>query len=252
MKTHLVIPDAHANPEYNNERAKLLGSLLLDLKPDILINLGDGADLCCLSSYDKGKRSFQGRTYQADINSFRDFQEKLWQPIKKSKRKLPSSYYFIGNHEQRIDRALDLSPELTGTISYRDLDLDKYYDEVIYYQGNTPGTKEINGITYAHYLVSGIMGRASSGINPATTLLTSNFSSCTVGHSHILDYAVRTKSNGEKIMGLTAGCFIDYHCDWAGEVNKLWWSGVIIKHNVENGCYDPEFVSMQRLKNLYG
>lgn len=249
---HLVIPDGHANPSFSNKRFRLLGRLLYDLRPDKLINLGDGADFSSLSSYDKGKRTFQGRTYQSDINSFRDSQEELWSPLKKAKRKLPYSYYFIGNHEQRIDRALDLSPELSGTISYKDLNLDKYYDETIYYEGNTPGSKEIDGITYAHYLVSGVLGRATSGINPATTLLTTNFSSCTVGHSHLLDYSIRTNSNGRKLMGLTAGCFIDYHCEWAGEVNKLWWSGVIIKRNVENGSYDPEFVSFKRLEKEYG
>jgi len=40
--------------------------------------------------------------------------------------------------------------------------------------------------------------------------------------------------------------------DWAGLTNDLWWRGVVVKHNVENGVYDPEFISLQRLKDIYG
>jgi hypothetical protein len=43
----------------------------------------------------------------------------------------------------------------------------------------------------------------------------------------------------------------DYKSEWAGEVNKLWWRGVVIKRNVENGAYDPEWVSIERLKREY-
>src|SRR5574343_467016 len=119
-KTHLVIPDSHATPEFNNDRADWLGELILDVKPDVLVHIGDSCDLSSLSSYDKGKASFQGRNYKADINAHLDFQERMFAPLKKAKRKLPYSVFFIGNHEHRITRAIDLSPELDGAISLKD------------------------------------------------------------------------------------------------------------------------------------
>ena len=42
-KVHLVIPDPHAHPDHNNNRADWLGQLILDLKPDVVVNLGDVA-----------------------------------------------------------------------------------------------------------------------------------------------------------------------------------------------------------------
>jgi len=249
---HLCIPDPHAHPNHDNSRADLLGKLIADLKPDVVINLGDNADMPSLASYDKGKRGYHGRTYAADINAHLDFQERMWRPIKKLKKKMPRSVFLEGNHENRIERALDASPELEGSISFNDLQLRDYYDDIIRYRGQTPGTIAIDGVHYAHYFVSGVMGRSISGEHPAYSLLTKEFVSCTQGHIHVMDFAERTSVDGRKIFGLVAGVYQDYDSEWAGEVNKLWWRGVVIKRNVQNGMYDPEFISLENLKRIYG
>jgi len=36
-----------------------------------------------------------------------------------------------------------------------------------------------------------------------------------------------------------------------GKLND-WWKGVVIKRDISGGMYDPEFISLQRLKELYG
>jgi len=182
-----------------------------------------------------------------------DFDEKLWAPIRKLKKRMPRSVYLIGNHEQRIHKAVDIQPELEGVVSFNDLDLKKNYDEVVHYEGLTPGTIEVDGIHYAHYFTSGLMGRPISGdIRPAHTLLLKRHVSSTQAHSHSLDFGIQATGDGRKIMGMFAGCAIDYEMDWAGLTNDLWWRGVVVKHNVENGVYDPEFISLQRLKDIYG
>lgn len=251
-KIHLVIPDQHAHPDYSNERANYLGKLIADLKPDVVVNLGDGADMASLSSYDKGTKAFVGRSYQKDIEAHLDFQERIWSTVRRAKKKLPKRIYLIGNHEQRINRAVNIQPELEGTITLNDLELDTFYDVTVPYSGNTPGAYEQDGIIYAHYFVSGVMGRPISGEHPAYSLLSKQFQSCTAGHLHTTDYCVRTRSDGKKIMGLVAGVYQDYFADFAGEANKLWWSGVAIKRGVEDGAYDLELVSLERLRRIYG
>lgn len=251
MNTHVVIPDGHAHYKHNNDRALWVGQLIADLKPTVVINLGDSADMPSLSSYDKGTRGFTGRSYKADIDSHNDYQEKLWHACKKSKRKMPGRVTLIGNHEQRIDRALDLSPQLEGTISYADLNLDKYYDIVVPYEGNTPGVIEIDGVHYAHYFISGVLGKPIGGQYPAASLLAKKYVSCTMGHAHVFDYATRTRADGSKIHGLVAGCYQDYMADWAGLSNGLWSRGVVIKRNVEGGNYDIQWVSIEALRKEY-
>lgn len=250
-RTHLVIPDIHAHYEHDNNRAKLLSSLIMDLRPDVVINMGDQWDFPSLSSYDRGKKSFQGRTYRADVDTGLEFSDRLWGPIRKRKKRLPERYFFEGNHEERIARAIQLQPELEGAIGFENLELDRDYDHIVRYCNGAPGIEIIDGVAYSHYFTSGVMGRPISGEHPSYYLLTKRFRSCTQGHTHILDFCERTMDD-KKIFGLVAGCFTDYAAEWAGNANQMWWRGVIIKYNVEDGMYDPEFISLRRLEKEYG
>lgn len=248
---HLVIPDPHAHPSYNNDRADYLAKLIIDVRPDVVVNLGDQFDMSSLSGYDKGKRSFVGRSYRADILSGLDFSERLWEPVRETKKRLPYAVYLEGNHEHRIEKALDLNPELSGTIDFKDYGLAKYYDKVVRYDGGTPGIEEIDGVSYAHYFISGVMGRPISGEHPAYSLSTKLGSSVTAGHLHTLDYNVRTDVKANKRHALVAGCYFDYNSDWAGKANDLYWRGVVVKRAVNNGEYDPEFISLDQLRKEY-
>lgn len=250
--THLVIPDPHAHPDYDNNRADWLGKFILDIKPDVVINLGDMWDFPSLSNFDKGKASFHGRTFKADLEAGLEFDDRLWHPFRKAKKKRPFSVFFEGNHEHRMKKALDLNPsELEGLISFNDLNLNKNYNEVVQYDGQTPGIAEIDGVYYAHYFTSGVMGRPIGGEHPAYSLITKQFTSCTCGHIHVGDWATRTNPHGRRIMGLVAGVYQDYNSPWAGEINKLWHRGVWVKRNVYEGNYEPQFVSIETLKKEY-
>ena len=249
-RIHLIIPDSHSHYEHNNDRADWLSKLIIDVSPDVVIHLGDSADMPSLSGYDKGHASFQGRTYEADIYSHLEFQERLWNPIRARKKKLPRSIFCVGNHEDRITRAIDIQPELSGTISLDDLQLPKWYDEVVWYSGRTPGIIQVDGIYYAHYFV-GISGRAIGGERPGYAVLQKKHASCTYGHNHQLDWFIRSDPEGKKLMGLSAGCFFDYESDWAGSSNKLYSRGIAIKRNVENGHYDLQWISLDAIKKEY-
>jgi hypothetical protein len=250
-RSHLVIPDAHAHPDHNNDRADYLAQLIIDLHPDVVINMGDCFDMPSLSSYDKGKRSFQGKSYYADISSGNEFQERMWGPVKARKKKLPLRIQLVGNHEHRIEKALDASPELVGTIGAFDFNFDAYNDIVVPYDGIIPGEIEVDGISYSHYFVSGLLGRPIGGLHPAYSLLTKRYASSTAAHSHVLDYATYASPRGW-LNSLVAGCYVDYKSSWAGQAQRLWWSGIIFKEEVENGQYDPTFISMKQLQKEYG
>lgn len=252
-KTHLIVPDSHAHPDHGNQRADWLGELIADVKPDVLVHIGDSADMASLSTYDKGKRSFQGRNYKEDINSHLDFQERMFAPIKRLKRKLPHTVFCIGNHEHRISRAIDLSPELDGAISLKDLCLDAWYDVTVPYSGGTPGVINIDGISYAHYFVGGIAGRPLGGIHAGYAIATKKFSSATCGHSHLFDTSFHVDLKGNPVIGTVVGCYQDYDNDWAGEVAQLWNRGVVIKRFVDGkGGYDLQWISLKSLKEIYG
>ena len=254
-KTHLIVPDQHAHPDFHNDRADWLGKLILDVKPDVVVNIGDAADLPSLSSYDKGKASFHGMNYGKDIESHLDFQDRMWYPMFKSKKKLPYRVVIEGNHEHRIKRLLDLEPHLSGAkfgVSFEDLDFRKYYSDVVEYSGGNSGVVNLDGVSYSHYFPAGISGRPLQSIHHGYDLTVKRFNSSTVGHSHLFDYHVRKDSTGATRMGLVCGVYQDYESPWAGPICNHWTSGITIKRNVDNGVYDLQFVSIDTLRKTYG
>lgn len=254
-KTYIIVPDPHAHPAFNNNRADWLGKLILDVRPDVVVNMGDTFDMPSLSSFDKGKASFVGASYEKDIESGVDFLDRMWHPIRKAKKKKPKSIYLYANHERRLDKVLEYQPELSGSkygISRKDFCLEDYFSVVVDYKGLTPGIYNSDGINFAHFMVSGVMGRPIGGENHARSLLTKTHSSCIVAHSHLLDYAVHSSPDGRKTMGLVSGVFTDYTSPWAGHAGDLWWSGLQILRNVEGGTYDLTCVSMEALERIYG
>ena len=250
-RTHLVIPDPHAHPDHGNERFDWMARLINDIKPDVVVNLGDHFDMPSLSGYDKGTKGFEGRRFVKDIASGVDAHERMWEPVKKTKKKMPHRVILEGNHEQRLKRAVNAAPELDGAISFRSFRFDDFYDDVVEYEGNTPGVIDIDGISYAHFFSSGVMGRPIGGEHPAYSLITKQFGSCTCGHVHTADYCIRTDAKGGKIHGLVAGVYQDYVSGWAGKANDLWWRGVVVKRDVRMGQYDPEFISLDRISRRY-
>jgi hypothetical protein len=253
-KTVLVIPDQHAHHKHSNVRADYLGLFIKDLKPDLLVNMGDAADLPSLCQYDKGKAKFYANSYQKDIEAHLDFQQRMFAPMIKAKKRKPQTVFLVGNHEQRINRALEYEPYLSGDkfgISMKNLDLDTYYDEVIPYDGATPGIFNYDGVLFSHYFVSGIMGRAIGGEHHAASLLSKNLCSSVAAHSHTFDFSTRKRADGSTIMALVAGVFQDYHTDWAGAGQNFWESGVVVLRDFEEGRWDLEWLSLSRMRKEY-
>lgn len=251
-KTYLIVPDQHAVPYHNNDRADWLAGLTIDLRPDVVVNMGDAADMESLSSYDKGKRDFAGRSYKKDIDSHLDFQDRWWGPVKRTKKKLPERIVLEGNHEHRVERALDLSPELDGTIGFHDFDFDSYYDLVVRYNAGTPGIVELDGILFAHYFISGVKGMPTGGEHPSHMLLAKVKQSAVAAHSHLLDWTTQTTQVGKQWNGIIAGCYQDYSNPWAGNQAQMWKRGVVVLRNVYDGSFDFQWIGIDTLKQEYG
>lgn len=258
MTSILVCPDAHAKPGVDNRRFTWLGKFIAERKPDVVVNIGDWYDMESLSSYDKFKKSFEGRTYKADIDAGNDalklVELELWKSNinarnTKKKQYKPRLIALLGNHEERIERAVNMQRELDGTISYNDFEYSKYGWEVIPYLKSI----SVEGVNFSHYFSTGIMGKAVSGESPALKLIRTQMASCVMGHVHTRDFAERTTAEGRRVQGLVVGCYLDplQHESYAGNANEVWWRGLVMLNNVKNGSFDPEFISIETLKDRY-
>lgn len=244
--TILVIPDAHVQPDQNLRRFLWARSLEHDINPDFTVCLGDFADMASLCSYDKGKKEFEGRRYKRDIKSAHNALAVLGTPPTEGTG--TSRIMLLGNHEARIDKVGSLQPELDGIISTDDLGYKEHGWET--YAFKVP--IEINGVTFCHYLPSGIMGYSISGGNAASSTISKLSVSAVTGHSHLLDYSERTDPFGRRKCALVAGCFFEHDEHYAGPANRMYRRGLAVLHHVKDGGFDLEWWGMDRLRASYG
>lgn len=241
---HVVIPDMQIKPNQDNSFVKAVGKYVASQRPDVIVNLGDFADMPSLSSYDKGKKSFEGRRYTNDIKAARHAMRDLVAPIKRKKGYNPRMVMTLGNHEQRIIRAVDSQPELDGLIGYDDLP----YEDWEVYDFLEPVV--IDGIIYVHYLANPMSGRPYGGT--ALTVLKNVGKSYVMGHQQLLDSANRQLITGERQWGIKAGACYPHDEDYKGYQGNQHWRGVLVLHEVHEGSFDPMFVSLEYIMERYG
>ena len=255
-KLGIVWSCSHSDPEASNERFNWLGDFIEDLKPDYAIDLGDGADMRSLNSYDtRYPKAIVAQSYQGDIDSYNESQDRLWSRYSLKKKKRPYRYGFEGNHENRIRKALANDPRLEGDrygISFNHLQTDHWFDEYVAYRNSGPDILSIDGVSYAHYFSSGNYGTATSGLHHAYSLIQNRHSSSVCGHSHKRGLYFKDDAHPNPSIGMVVGCYKGKEEGWAGQANNGWWKGVVVMHNISNGVFEPEFVSMERLQNMYG
>lgn len=256
-RTILCIGDAHAVPKVSNRRFDWLGRLILDLQPDTIIDMGDWEDMESLCSYDRGKKSFEGRRIKDDFDISVDASERTFGRIRKynntrAKRKKkqynPEIFRLGGNHtEGRIKRMLEASPEFEGTYGLENLEYGRWNDTYVPFLSPL----EIEGIVFSHYFYN-----KDSRYSPAsvTALLKMNLMSCAMGHNHVRGFEEMVRPDNKRMCGLFTGCYLDpddFNAEYAGPQNK-WWSGLVMLHGVKDGYFDPEFLNVNEVKRRYG
>tara|TARA_R110000824_G_scaffold165089_1_gene341661 strand:- start:1049 stop:1819 length:771 start_codon:yes stop_codon:yes gene_type:complete len=250
---HLIIPDTQVKPDVDLSYLEWIGQYIVEKKPDVLIQIGDFADMPSLSSYDIGKKSFEGRRYKDDIKAavegmdillapLRDYNEKCRKDKKKQYR--PRMVLTLGNHENRIDRATEGDPKLYGTIGIDDLryaeagwEVFDFLDPVI-----------IDGVVYSHYLVSGVMGRP---IGSASSMISKTHQSCVVGHQQGRQVAYGRRADGSAITCIIAGSCYLHNEEYMGNQGNNHWRGLVVLHEVKDGQFDEMFVSLDYLRKKY-
>lgn len=258
MATHVVLPDAQVEPGAPINNLRWIGRYIVEHfagQEDVkIIHLGDFADMPSLSSYDKGKKSMEGRRYVADIAAANNGFSTLCMPLKlyNSKRKLykekqwwPERHIMLGNHCDRITRAIENDAQLEGVISLDDLHYAQHNWQV--HPFLVPVT--LDGVVYAHYFANPMTGRPYGG-NALSRLKTLGHS-YTMGHQQTLDIAVRFV-NGRQQRGLIAGAGYMHNMGYMGpQGNIAHWRGIIVCHQVFEGSYDLMEVSLDYLCRRY-
>jgi len=238
-RSHLVIPDGQIKKGVPTKHWEALAKLVLETQPDVIVNIGDFWDMPSLSGYEgKGTKSAEGRRIQNDIDAGNRVMDAFMNTISSTSYS-PELHFTIGNHEQRIERAVKEEPKFEGLLGYNLLHLDGWnvHDFL------KPVT--IDGVAYAHYFYNQMSGRPIGGTIDA--MLKKIGHSFTQGHRQEFQVGRRDLNNGTCQYGVVAGAFYMHEENYKGPQANDHWRGVLLKHDVKDGAYDINVISLDRL-----
>lgn len=253
-RIHIVIGDTQVKPRIQTAHLSWIGHYIVDqfVGQDVtVIHVGDHADMPSLSSFDKGKAAMEGRRYRSDIIAANAGFDRLCQPLVDYNNKprtrpwWPARHITLGNHENRINRAVDSDAQLEGVISTDDLNFKSWGWTV------HPFLQPVvlDGVHYAHYFYHPSTGRPYGGENLHTRLKQIGHS-FTMGHQQGVSYAVRPVGK-TRHHGLVIGSSYLHEENYLGPQSTAYWRGIVVCHQVERGAYDPMFVSLDYLCRRY-
>lgn len=256
-KTILVIGDAHAHPDFPNTRFDWLGKMIVAEHPDVIVDIGDFADMPSLSSYDFGKKSYEGRRYLKDIECAIDARKRVKEPADELSARLrkqhgkhwePRFVALGGNHDEaRITRTIACEAMLDGLISHWDLG----YRELGWEYVPFGDTIDIEGICFTHYFMGGVMGKPLGGLYPTVTMLKRFHQSCVQGHTHYFQMRHEVGPQG-KVYAFMAGCYFDYNPEWT-KAHIFYDRGILLLKDVDKGNIGSfSWVGIDEIKRRYG
>lgn len=255
MTSHIILPDVQAKPGQDFEFLRWAGQYCADHTPDVIVCIGDFADMQSLSSYDVGKKEFEGRRYTDDITSAIEAMDKFISPIQEEvsrrevnhkKRWRPRLVLTTGNHEQRIETAISKDRKLEGLISIDDLRYEEFGWEVYPFLE----VVTIDGVCYSHYFTSGVMGRP---VSSPRALVTKKHMSCVMGHVQECGIDMsQFRGDGTPLIGIFAGIYTPYDETYLNKQTNVQHRQIWHLREVKEGFHYPTAVSLNYLERKYG
>jgi hypothetical protein len=250
-RTHLVIGDCHAAPGQSMRRFEWLGRMVAELKPDVVVSVGDWYSLDSLCQHrtlaDRHGDN-TGDEIRAGEMALTAFEAALgaWKGRK---------VITLGNHDDRLKRLSDDAPWLEGLHNVGKAHAARGWEVHPFLE-----PARVDGIRYQHFMTKAGGKSAVSGEYHASHLLkrVGFAESVTVAHSHHFRYATFrhaawAERGPRRVHALVAGCYFEHDEDYAGpDENAAWWRGICVLRGVRDGDYDLETWSMGRIRARWG
>jgi hypothetical protein len=210
-----------------NHRADWLGRFMVDLRPEVVVDIGDWFALDSLCAYEKkGSRSFEGKRYWKDVDAGIDAQERVKAQVDEYNRGASEPYNpqlerVLGNHEYRIQRFVDEEPNFDTVVGLHDLcsaefgwNEHAFLDPVM-----------VDGLVYQHYFDKGGKAPSYSTKHLAANTLAHQHRPSVFGHTHRFDY-FEEPVGGTFIQVVNCGCYFHHWEDYASNDNRRFRRGL--------------------------
>lgn len=249
----LVIPDCQVKEGVPLEHLTWAGKAICHYRPDVVVNLGDFGDMPSLSTHDTpGSKYFEGLRYNKDIAVVKKGMEMLLSPLKelqarqknnKEKVYKPRKVMLLGNHCNRINRAINNNPMLDGLISTKDFEYEKDWEVYDFLH-----PVFINGVGFNHFWPTGAMGRPASS---AQAIINKLHMSCIAGHQQGKQVAYSKRADGKPICSIIAGSYYLHDESYMDQLSNKHWRGLVVLNEVIDGHFDEMFLSIEYLQKKY-
>lgn len=216
---HLSPKEKHFHPAYQVAR-----EYVLDIKPEILVFMGDMGEFESLSNWNKKKPLIaEGCRYDKDVEAVRD-------ELARYKYLLPNTrmIYIIGNHEHRVQWYLEKNPAMQGFMDIeRDLRLADYNIEVVPFNEYI----EIGELAWAHGWFWNMYHAAKTLREFAGNIL--------YGHVHHFQMETRNVHFGKKQqIAQSLGCLTSRYPTWKGAKPTRFQNGFATVEYRNNGQFN--------------
>lgn len=259
-KTVLVIPDGHVDDTQDLSRWAYLGNLIVDRKPDMIVQIGDFVTLGSLSYFDMNKkRKMENVRFSNEMEAGRTALDFLFGPMNRYNDKMKSQHlkqykpeviWCEGNHEIRVEHYLDTHPHLDGLINLglpQNLNYAGYpITEIVPYREFV--TRD--GVAYTHAPINAackpVVGKFS--LYRASEMFAT---SIVFGHTHRKESLNLFRHGSDITQVFNVGCFFEHTDDYALGAQNIYWRGIQILHLWGYGRFDVEEISIDRLSGEY-
>jgi len=241
-----VITDTQIRPGVPINHLAACGNYLTEIRPDVIVCIGDFADMSSLSGYNApGSLELEGLRYKDDVRAVRDAMTAFLAPIRAVRGYNPVKILTYGNHEDRISRTIAANPRhLQGVMSLDDLGYEAEGWKT--YPFLQPVV--IGGVAFSHYFPSGVMGRP---VTTAAALLNKMHMSCFAGHLQGRDIAYSKRADGASLTAIISGSFYQHNEDYLSPLANNHWRGMYVLHEVRDGMFDEMAISVGYLLRKY-
>lgn len=237
-RRHIEIPDTQVRKGVPLDYIPWVAQALVDYKPDSIVHIGDHWDNPAFSMHDaRGSVHTEGARYEDDLavgnEAFEALGAPMFKEIKRTARNAkpwnPSRDFMIGNHEYRVQRAIDNEPKMIGVIGMHQMVTKGWRRNAFLIP------REIDGITYSHYFQGQLSSFPIGGsIDNRLNKIGTSF---VQGHQQGFLYGTRVYPDGKTRHGLVAGSCYLHKERYRGGMSNNHFRGIVVLNEVKDGNY---------------
>lgn len=248
-KTRVIaIGDAHDSARIPKDRFRWIGRYIADIKPDMVIQIGDFCTMDSLCSYEKND-TIKGKakpSFKEDMASFREALATLADAIGSH---IPDCHVTLGNHEDRVFSFMNRTPEVAAML---DENLFTILGEAGWNYSPYGVLHFVGGVAFTHCPLN-TMGKPYGGMYAENQISRDSLHDMVWGHTHKRVDRTYPKLNGQRMHVLNLGCALpEGHVEEYAQHALTGWSWGIYDLTILGGhIHETQWIPMPVLQERY-